>query len=418
MKIIKHFRWYIAGLLALATALNYLDRQSLPVAISEIEKTIPITDLEYSQLQVLFLIAYSIMYVVGGKLIDVLGSRLGYVLIIIWWSLANLLHGLVSSVMGLGIGRFLLGLGEGGGFPASAKVVSEWFPAKERSLAFGIFNTGSSLGAVIAPPLIAMIILGLSWRCVFFITGGLGFIWAMIWWRIYSKPKDSRLTSDAERAYIAAGQEESKDQAKIKWLDLFRYREVWGLVVAKFLSDAAWYFYIFWLPKYLGDMRGLDIKEIGYYAWIPYAAAGGGSFIGGWVSSYLLKKNFSLDKSRKIALGASAALMPAALLIAGAPLSLAIVFFCMAMFGHQAFSTLMQTLTADMFPSSTVGSVAGLVGSAGSLGGVAFNFIVGLLLTHFSYTPVFLIAGLLHPLAFLVILALVKRVELLPAIHR
>ena len=281
MKIIKRFRWYIAGLLALATALNYLDRQSLPVAISEIEKTIPISDLEYSQLQVLFLIAYSIMYVVGGKLIDVLGSRLGYVLIIIWWSVANMLHGLVNSVLGLGIGRFLLGLGEGGGFPASAKVVSEWFPAKERSLAFGIFNTGSSLGAVIAPPLIAMIILGLSWRWVFFITGGLGFIWALIWWRIYTKPKDSPLTSDAERAYIAEGQEESKTQAKIKWLDLFRYREVWGLVVAKFLSDAAWYFYIFWLPKYLGDMRGLDIKEIGYYAWIPYAAAGGGSFIGG-----------------------------------------------------------------------------------------------------------------------------------------
>jgi len=413
LKIIKNFRWYIAGLLALATALNYLDRQSLPVAISEIQKTIPISDLEYSQLQVVFLISYSIMYIVGGKLIDVLGSRVGYLIIIIWWSIANIMHGFVNSLLGLGIGRFLLGFGEGGGFPASAKVVSEWFPAKERSIAFGIFNTGSSLGAVIAPPIIAVIILGLSWRWVFFITGSLGFVWAFIWWRIYTKPHKSSLLSGSEREYIEQGMEPTPEKANIKWLDLFKYREIWGLLIAKFLSDAAWYFYIFWLPKYLGDIRGLDIQEIGYYAWIPYAAAGGGSFIGGWVSSYMLKKNFTLNKSRKIALGASAALMPVALLIAGAPLSMAIVFFCMAMFGHQAFSTLMQTLTADLFPSSTVGSVAGLVGAAGSMGGVAFNFLVGILLTHFSYTPVFLIAGLLHPIAFLVVLGLVRKVELL-----
>lgn len=175
MRTIKNFRWWIAGLLGLATAINYLDRQSLPVAISEIQKTIPISDLEYSQLQVLFLISYSLMYVGGGKLIDVLGTRVGYIIIICWWSFANLLHGLVSSFLGLGFARFLLGFGEGGGFPASAKVVSEWFPVKERSTAFGIFNTGSSLGAVIAPPLIALIIVGFSWRWVFFITGVLGF---------------------------------------------------------------------------------------------------------------------------------------------------------------------------------------------------------------------------------------------------
>ena len=185
-------------------------------------------------------------------------------------------------------------------------------------------------------------------------------------------------------------------------------------MIAKFLSDAAWYFYIFWLPKYLGDIRGLDIQEIGYYAWIPYAAAGGGSFLGGWTSSYLLKRGFSLTHSRKISLGFAALLMPVALLISSSPLNLAIVFFCMAMFGHQAFSTLMQTLTADLFPSSSVGSVAGLVGAAGSMGGVVFNFFVGIMLTHYSYTPVFLIAGILHPLAFLVILFMIKKVTMQP----
>ena len=417
MKTIRNFRWWIAGLLGLATAINYLDRQSLPVAISEIQQSISISDLQYSQLQILFLISYSLMYVGGGKLIDVVGTRIGYILIICWWSFANLLHGLVSSFLGLGIARFLLGFGEGGGFPASAKVVSEWFPAKERSTAFGIFNTGSSLGAVVAPPLIAVIILGLSWRWVFIITGLVGFIWALVWYFVYQLPGKSRYLGSEERSYIESHVAPHQEDTKVPWLSLFTIKRVWGLVIAKFLSDAAWYFYIFWLPKYLGDIRGLDIQEIGYYAWIPYAAAGGGSFIGGWASSYLLKRGFSLTNSRKIALGVAALLMPAALFISSSPLNLAIVFFCMAMFGHQAFSTLMQTLTADLFPSSTVGSVAGLVGAAGSMGGVVFNFVVGILLTHYSYTPVFLIAGILHPLAFLVILFMIGPVSEKPVVQ-
>ena len=415
MKPIKNFRWYVAGLLAIATALNYLDRQSLPVAISEIQKVIPISDLQYSQLQMLFLISYSLMYVGGGKLIDVLGTRIGYIVIICWWSIANCIHGMVSSFFGLGIARFLLGLGEGGGFPASAKVVSEWFPAKERSLAFGIFNTGSSLGAVVAPPIIAIIILNFDWRWVFFITGGLGAVWALVWYKLYQLPGRNKYLGPAELEYIEEGVRASsavQEPAKIRWIDLFAYRNVWGLLIAKFLSDAAWYFYIFWLPKYLADVRGLNIQEIGYYAWIPYAAAGAGSFLAGWLSSYLLKNNFTLNQSRKIPLGIAAALMPVALLISGVPLNIAIVFFSVAMFGHQAFSTLMQTLTADLFPSSVVGSVAGLVGAAGSLGGVIFNGLVGLLLTYFSYVPVFTIAGILHPLAFLVIFIMIRKIKM------
>jgi ACS family hexuronate transporter-like MFS transporter len=320
----------------------------------------------------------------------------------------------VNSVFGLSVFRFMLGLGEGGGFPGSAKAVSEWFPAKERSFAFGIFNTGSSVGAVLAPPLIAAVVLWLNWRWVFFITGLLGFAWAAIWLYLYQAPARHRFITSEERSYLA----ESLPPAppigapRSRWLDLFRYREIWGLVGAKFLSDSAWYFFIFWLPKYLGDIRGLNIREIGYYAWIPYAFAGAGSFIGGWLSSYLIRRHFSVDASRKIALGIAAGMMPASLFIMASPLSLAIIFFGMAMFGHQFWSTIVQTLAADMFPSRMVGSVAGLLGAAGSFGAMFFSLLVGRLLGETqSYQNVFIIAGLLHPASFLIILLVVRRIQ-------
>jgi MFS transporter, ACS family, hexuronate transporter len=414
MRQIPNLRWWIAGLLAAATGLSYLDRQSLPVVVTEIQKSIPLTDSEYSQLQFLFLLAYGLMYAIGGRLIDLLGTRRGYTLMILWWSAATVLHGAVTGFLGLGIARFLLGLGEGGGFPASAKAVSEWFPPKERSFAFGIFNTGSSVGAVLAPPLIAAIVLSLDWRWVFFIAGGLGFVWTIGWLWLYELPGRHRRITPAERDLVTKSTAEVSTEkgASIPWLSLFRYRQVWGLLAAKFLSDSAWYFFIFWLPKYLADVRNLNIKEIGYYAWIPYAFAGAGSFIGGWLSSYLIGRNFTIDRSRKTALLISASLMPASLLIASSPLSLAIVFFSMAMFGHQFWSTIMQTLPADLFPSRVVGSVSGLQGAVGSFGGMLFNLVIGALLTYgFGYSAAFLLAGLMHPVSFLILLVVVRRIE-------
>jgi ACS family hexuronate transporter-like MFS transporter len=409
---ISNLRWYIAGLLVAVTALNYLDRQNLPVAISEIQKSIPLTIQQFSQFQVMFLLAYSVMYAGGGRIMDWLGTRTGYTLMIVWWSAANLMHGLVASVFGLGTARFLLGLGEGGAFPGSAKAVSEWFPTKERSLAFGIFNAGSGLGALVAPPLIAGIALGLGWRWVFYLTGVVGFLIAVVWWKIYHLPERHRLITPEEREYICASRPAVTAGTRVRWISLLRYRQVWGIISAKFLSDAAWYFFIFWLPKYLADIRHLDIKHIGYYAWIPYACAAVGSFLGGWLSSSLLRRGMSLDLSRKIALGISAALMPLCLLIAISPLPLAILFFSTALFGHQFFSTNLQTLPADLFPSEVVGSVAGLGGASGSFGGMLFNLLVGALLTWYgSYGLVFLIAGLMHPASFLLILTVVRKIE-------
>jgi MFS transporter, ACS family, hexuronate transporter len=316
------------------------------------------------------------------------------------------MQGAVSTVLGLGAALFFLGLGEGGAFPAAAKAVSEWFTEKERSLAFGIFNAGSGLGATIAPPFIAAIVLRLNWRWVFFITATTGFIWAIVWLNVYRLPLQPR--SDNAPAL----QTSTPNSGRLAWLDLFRFRQVWGLVAARFLGDAAWFFFIFWLPKYLGDVRHLNIKSIGYYAWVPYGCAAVGSLLGGGLSSYLLRRHVSLDRSRKLCLGFSAACMPLSLLIASSPLSLTILFFSLAMLGHQAWSTILQTLAADMFPSSVVGSVVGILGTAGAFGGMVFNLIVGsLLTTHHSYGIVFTIAGLLHPISFLIILTFVRKIE-------
>ncbi len=412
---IKSVRWWIAGLLSLAISLNYLDRQSFPVVVNEIRKEIPLTDDQYGDLGSLFLLAYAIMYAGGGRIMDWLGTRRGYALMIIWWSAANALTGLVSSVAGLGFFRFLLGMGEGGGFPGSAKAVAEWFPPRERSLAFGIFNAGSAIGAMIAPPLLALIVTSLGWRWVFYCTGAIGFLWALIWLQFYQPPERSTFISAEEREFIAASQNDAALAADaavppVPWTRFLLYREVQGLMLAKFLTDAAWYFFIFWLPKYLGDMRHLNIKEIGAYAWIPYAVSGVGSIGGGWLGVWLLKRGFSLNAARKIGLGVSAALMPISLFIVASPLSYAIVFFSLALFGHQFWSATIQTLPADLFPARFVGSVHGMLGSAGSFGGMLFGILTGRLVHHFSYDPVFVIAGVLHPLAFIFILFMAPRI--------
>jgi ACS family hexuronate transporter-like MFS transporter len=420
MPAIKNLRWWIAGLLAVATALNYLDRVSFPVAVGEIKKDVPISDEQYGQLSSLFLMAYAIMYAVGGRIMDRLGTRIGYALMIVWWSAANCLMGTVSSVLGLGVFRFLLGLGEGGGFPGSAKATAEWFPPRERALACGIFNTGSAVGAVIAAPLIALIATTLGWRWVFYLTGSIGLLWAALWLKLYERPAVNRFITPDERDYIltslaAESGAGGTTEPPLRWRELLCYREVRGLMLAKFLSDAAWFFFIFWLPKYLGDVKHLDIKQIGYFAWIPYAFAGAGSMSAGVLNGWLMHRGVSLNRTRKVTLGLSAALVPTVLMISAAPLNLVIVFFSAAMFGHQSFSTVVQTLPADLFQSRVVGSVGGLIGSAGSFGAMLFNLFVGWIVQRHGYGPAFLIASLLHPLAFLVILGWVKNVARLDA---
>jgi MFS transporter, ACS family, hexuronate transporter len=399
-------RWRIAVLVSAAIAISYLDRQTLPVAVSAIGKDIPLSNEQFSALQSAFLVSYAFMYVGGGKLTDAVGTRVGFTVIMVFWSLACASHALAMSFAMLAVSRFLLGMGEGGGFPAATRAVAEWFPSEERATAMGIINAGTAVGAVIAPPLIAIILSFLSWRWIFVISGGLGLLWTA-WWRLsYFPPEQhpqARSARERERGNSIA--------EKLRWVDLLRLREVWGLVGAKFLSDAAWYFYLFWLPKYLYDVRGFNIKAIGTFAWIPYAAAGLGCLIGGWFSSYLLRREFSLGVARKLALGLSAAVMPLIILVPHVAVSWAIAIFSLAYFGQQSWSTLVMVLPTDLLPRRVVGSVAGLVGFGGAMGGIAFGQLVGYLLDHgISYSVVFALAGMFHVVAFMVILAAIPRI--------
>jgi MFS transporter, ACS family, hexuronate transporter len=395
-----------------AIAISYLDRQTLPVAIKAIQNDIPLTNQQFSNLQSAFLIAYAVMYAGGGKLTDALGTRLGFTLIMAVWSLACMSHGLAIGFMTLAASRFLLGMGEGGGFPAATRVVAEWFPVKERATSMGIINGGTAVGAVVAPPLIALILAYMNWRWIFFFTGAIGLIWTAWWRRVYFPPQEHPKLSSRERQEIQPVFDVPVSTRKIRWTDLLLIREAWGLVIAKFLSDAAWYFYLFWLPKYLYDARGFDIKAVGRLAWIPYAAAGVGCLLGGLFSSYLVRRAFSLDVARKLALGLSAALMPLVLLVPRAPVLWAFVIFSLAYFGQQSWSTLVMVLPTDLFPNSVVGAVAGLVGFGGAMGGIAFGELVGYLLDHgYGYAIVFTLAGTFHVIAFVVILLTVPVVK-------
>ena len=404
-------RWWIAGLLALATALSYLDRQSFPLVSGEIRKVIPMSDAEFGRLGALFLIAYGVMYAVGGKLLDVLGTRVGYAVMIVFWSVANALTGLATSVGQLGLFRFLLGAGEGGGFPASGKAVAEWFPARERSLAFGLFNTGSALGAVIAAPALYALTTWLGWRWVFFVTGALGLAWAAVWVVLYRKPRESPWLDPDERAYLEANLLSETSGPKLRWADLFRFRQVWGLMAAKLLTDSVWFFLLFFLPRYLADARGFDLKAIGSVAWIPFAFAGLGSFLGGWLGTRMIRNGATIDRARKTALLVAAAIMPAAAGIVAAPTAVAVGLFGACLFAHQFWSANVQTLAADLFPSRVVGSVEGLLGSAGALGAGLAQWKIGDLIAARGYALPFAVCGFLHLAAFALIVAVVRRIE-------
>ena len=402
-------RWRIAILVSAAIAISYLDRQTLPVAVHAIAKDIPLSNQQFSALQSAFLLSYALMYAGGGKLADALGTRRGFAVIMTFWSLANASHALATGFGMLMASRFLLGMGEGGGFPTATRAVAEWFPAKERASAMGIINAGTAVGAVIAPPLIAIVLTYSNWRWIFVATGSLGIVWVWWWIKSYFSPEDHPALSFEERKQFASAL--SVSTQKTRWSDLLRIRESWGLVSAKFLSDAAWYFYLFWLPKYLYDARGFDVKAVGTYAWIPYAAAGVGCLLGGWFSSYLVRREFSLDVARKLALGLSAVVMPSILLVPRLPVAWALVIFSLAYFGQQSWSTLVMVLPTDLFPATVVGSVAGLVGFGGAIGGIVFGQLVGYLLDHgFGYGVVFTLAGSFHVIAFVIILATIPAI--------
>ena len=395
-------QWYFVGLVTAAIAISYFDRQTLPVAVSVIERTIPLNDEQFSWLQFAFLIPYALLYAAGGRMLDLIGTRRGFTLIMLWWSSACALHGLATSFGFLFAARCLLGMGEGGAFPAATRVVAEWIPLERRSTAMGIINAGTAVGSVLAPPLIGAVLLISGWRTVFFAPGALGLAWAVWWFLNYRDNMNAPLFEPGGQGLVQ----------KVSLLDILHARKVQVLVFAKFMSDSAWYFYLFWLPKYLYDVRGFDVKQVSYFAWIPYAASGAGSFLGGWLSSSLLSRGRSLDTSRKLVLGLSALFMPVVMLVPRVPVAWALVLFSIAFFCQQSWSGLIMTLPADLFPLSTVGSVSGLIGFGGAIGGAIFGIVAGSLLHHgFGYGTLFVVVGTFHIIGFLAILLLSGRLQ-------
>ena len=398
-------RWRVALLVCVAIAISYLDRQSLPVAVAAIQRDIPLTNTQFGALSSVFLFAYALAYAGGGVLIDRLGTRRGFLVIMVFWSLACASHSLATSMWMLAGSRFLLGAGEGGGFPAATKVITEWFPVAERSTAMGIVNAGTAVGAVVAPPAIAAILTYSNWRWVFVACGAAGLLWAVWWSRAYVAP----IVAEASLGKPATVEAPPAQRA---WSSLLKLRQVWGLVGAKFLTDAAWFFYIAWLPKYLYDARGFDVKQVGYYAWVPFAAAGIGSLTGGWFSSWLIGRGRSVDFARKLALGLSAAMMPVIVFVTHVPVEWAILLFSIAFFGQQSWSTLVMIVPTDLFERRVVASVAGLVGFGGAMGGLAMNLIAGRLLDlGFGYQTVFSVVGTLHIIGFCVILLTIREIR-------
>ncbi len=400
-------RWYFVGMVAIAIAISYFDRQTLPVAIAAIQHNIPLSNQQFSWLQTGFLLSYAALYVIGGRLLDLLGTRNGFLLIMLWWSLACALHSLATGFVLLLVARFLLGAGEGGAFPAATRVVAEWIAPHERSTAMGLINAGTAVGSLLAPPIIGLVLLRSGWRAVFVLAGAAGLCW-VAWWTISYRPNPQSIPIDKVDARLVA--------KEMKWLEVVRLPNVRAFVFAKFMSDSAWYFMLFWLPKYLYDARGFDIKHVSYYAWIPYAASGVGSFLGGWFSSSLIHRGRSLDFARKVSLGCCAALMPVVMLVSVVPVSIALALFSIAFFAQQAWSGLIMTLPTDVFPLTVVGTVAGLIGFGGAIGGAIFGLVAGFMLGHgFSYGTLFVLVGTFHLIGFLAIVLFAGKIEPLRA---
>ncbi|HEY5041908.1 MAG TPA: MFS transporter [Verrucomicrobiae bacterium] len=429
------FRWRIALLVCAAITLSYLDRQTLPWTLSKIQVDYPFSDQVKALFDSAFLFAYGVMYVGGGRLLDRLGTRRGFLIVMIFWSLANASQGLAGNygmpvVFGMQFAlvmliasRCLLGMGEGGGFPAATRVVTEWFPVRERSTAMGIINAGTAVGAVAAPWLILVVLnytgwFGVTpWRWVFFLSGALGLVWTLWWMHDYHTPEKHPRLGDSERAMIlsesAAGGANGGDTKTIPISELLSHVEIWAVIGAKFLTDAAWYFYMFWLPKFLMETFQIKFSVATGVGWIPYAASGVGCLVGGGLSSWLLRRGATVNRSRKIALGVSAVFMPWVLFVPGIhSLPIVIFIFSLAFFGQQSWSTLVMILPTDMIPRRAVGTVAGFVGFGGAMGGIVLGQIAGWLRDHhFSYTPVLFIAGSLHVIAFVLICLAVPNIK-------
>jgi ACS family hexuronate transporter-like MFS transporter len=378
----SRIRWAMIALAFFATLINYLDRQALSVAAPVLRLQFHLSNEGYARILFAFMLAYTIVNGVSGLVIDRLGTRTGYALFVAWWSLCAMLHAFARGALSLGIFRFLLGIGESGNWPAAVKVVAEWFPVEERSIASGIFNSGSSAGAILAPPIIVFLLLKWGWRSTFVAVGCLGFVWLAVWLRWYRTP--------VRRAQEVA----LPPKASVR--QVLHSRFVWIFTLSKIFMDPVWYFYTFWFPEYLHHSRHFDMTNIGRYAWIPFFVAGLGSVGGGFIARGLLKLGMSITAARKSAITIAALMMttsiPAVLTESSA---LSIAFVSIAMAGYTAALANMLAIPADVFPAEAVASVYGIASMGSGFGGMIFMLLTGWLVDKYSYEPAFLLFGLI-----------------------
>ena len=416
MRRVSGLRWLMVGLIFLATVINYVDRQTVSVLKKSISDDLGLSNPEYAAIQNAFLIAYAVSQMLSGRLYDLVGTRLGFTISIVVWSIAAVAHAAARSMTSFAFWRFVLGFGEAGNWPGAAKSIAEWFPPRERALGMGIFNTGAAVGGALSPPLIAWLASRWGWRPTFVITGTLGLLWLCLWLLLYRVPQEHPWLGDDERAYILEGQREALPPAaagrRISWLELLGYRQVWAVVVGRFLTDPIWWLYVFWLPSYFQEARGFSLAQVGWSAWFPFLAAGVGALTGGWASGYLIARGWTIDRARKTVMAAGALLVPAGILAMRAESPyVALVWMGVVLFGFQVWINNLQTLPSDFFPGSAVASVAGLGGTAAALASVLYNWNTGRVVDLMGYTPVFAAAALLGPLGLLSVLVLAGRIE-------
>jgi ACS family hexuronate transporter-like MFS transporter len=411
------FRWWILGLLFFGTALSFFDRQVLSVLAPTVIRDLGMDNEQYANVVAAFVLSYSIMFAVGGRFLDWAGTRRGMLLCVSLWTLASAAHAWARSVWHLGLYRFLLGVGEGGCFPGVTKAALEWFPLRQRSRAIGFAIGGAAIGAVVAPPLATWMVGHVGWRGAFLATGALGAVWVLLWAVFYRRPRQSPFVSAAELALIEEDAGSGQDKAAetdgfLSWPELLRLRPVWGLIITRFLLDPVMYLYLFWIPQYLSEARSATLADIGRLAWIPFLTLDVANMLGGFVSDRLVRAGWSIGAARKTVMGVAAMLTPISILSMYVDrMDVAVGLMAVQMLAHGFWITNYITLTGDLLPPRSVGTVVGLCGCAGGLSGFLTTKLVGLVVERFSFVPVFVAAGVLYPIGFLVILLTIGKVQ-------
>ena len=411
-------RWLVIALIAVATVINYIDRNALAVMWPDISKELGMDKNDYAMILSFFMVGYAIGQSLFGKIFDAIGTRLGFVIAIIVWSVSCALHALVRTAGAFGAARFGLAIGEAGNWPGATKSNAEWFPIKERALAQGIFNAGASVGAVVSAPLIALLYLTIGWKATFVALGVLGLVWIVPWLIVYkSGPESHPWLSEQERDYILTGQRSPSDDAGSEafapgWIEMLRYRESWSVIASRFFLDPVWWLFVSWLPIYLADQFGFDIKQIGLFGWVPYVGAAVGSVFGGWLAGKLIARGWSVNRTRKFTITMGGAIMLPSLLataVAASPLA-AVLLIAVILFGFQIAIGNIQTLPSDFYSGKSVGSLAGAGGTAAVVGVLITTWIVPAI-TQESYVPFFVLGALLVPLAVASVWLLGGRIE-------